>query len=152
MRRACGTGALAARAAPVTRTDEQVERWSRAALVANRRLIEDLELWCDRSLGTGQGQTFASGAPAVGQEQIHVALRFELMDGALVGQGAWLIPWPEAARLVGWFEGGGAKRCAELLEAPAPDATAKVTLLEVGGVVAAAVEASLSDLGLVGAV
>ncbi len=121
-----------------------------AAPAALNRLVEDLELWCDQALEGENGQTFASGTPVTGQEEVHVALRYELVGGSLTGQGAWLIPWREAARLSGWFERADEARCAELLEATAPDATAKLTLLEISGVVASAVEAALGEVGLAG--
>lgn len=134
----------------MTLRSEEAERWSIAAPAALRRLVEDLELWCDQTLEGQNEQTFASGTSVTGQEAIHVALRYELVGGSLTGQGAWLLPWREAARLSGWFERADEKRRAELLEAAAPDATAKLTLLEISGVVASAVEAALGRVGLAG--
>ncbi len=122
--------------------------WAQSAPRALRRLVEDLNVWCDMHLACGEMQTWASADSVAGQEAVHVAFRFEVIEGGLAAEGAWLLPWKSAALLVAWMERADAKRMGQLRASSAPDATAKQTLIELDGIVAAAVEGALAELGL----
>lgn len=114
---------------------------------ALERIAADLTMITDRPLAIATPVVERATQSAAGRGQVHISFKLGFQRGADTRHGALIAPLPDSIALASWFLMMSDADVALQRTMPAPDASTKDALLEVGHFVAGAFEASLRTLG-----